>query len=51
MGIAAREHVRHRFAWDQSMESLFGSVYRQAFARRAARGERKPAMALSLADA
>jgi alpha-1,6-mannosyltransferase len=51
MGLAAREHVRHRFAWDQSMESLFGSVYRQAFARRADRHEHKPAMALSLADA
>ena len=52
MGLAAREHVRHRFAWDQSMESLFGSVYRQAFARRAARVERQSAgLALSLADA
>ena len=52
MGLAAREHVRHRFAWDQSMESLFGTVYRHAFARRAARVERQTAsMSLSLADA
>ena len=52
MGLAAREHVRHRFAWEQSMECLFGTVYRQAFARRAASAELQPAgMALSLADA
>ena len=52
MGLVAREHVRHRFAWDQSMESLFGSVYRLAFARRAARAETQPvAIALTLADA
>ena len=37
MGFAAREHVRHRFAWDQSMESLFTSVYPTAFQRAAAR--------------
>jgi alpha-1,6-mannosyltransferase len=52
MGLAAREHVRHRFAWDQSMESLFGSVYRQAFARRAAwAGRQSAAVGLTLADA
>jgi len=52
MGLAAREHVRHRFAWDQSMESLFGSLYPEAFARRPARNEPQAAgMALSLADA
>jgi alpha-1,6-mannosyltransferase len=52
MGLAAREHVRHRFAWEQSMECLFGTVYRQAYARRAASAEVQPAgMALSLADA
>jgi hypothetical protein len=37
MGLAAREHVRHRFAWDQSMEGLFGSLYPKAFHRAAAR--------------
>ena len=36
MGRAAREHVRDRFAWDQSMATLFGSVYPRAFAVRAA---------------
>jgi len=52
MGLAAREHVRHRFAWDQSMESLFGTVYPNAFARRAARVERRAAqISLTLADA
>jgi alpha-1,6-mannosyltransferase len=52
MGLAAREHVRHRFSWDQSMETLFGAVYPQAFARRTVRAETKPAgLALTLADA
>lgn len=52
MGLAAREHVRHRFAWDQSMESLFGNVYPNAFARRAAWVERRAVpMPLTLADA
>jgi len=35
MGRVAREHVRDRFAWDQSMATLFGSVYSRAFAVRA----------------
>ena len=37
MGRAGREHVRHRFAWDHSMESLFTSLYPRAFRRAAAR--------------
>jgi len=52
MGLIARDHVRNRFSWDHSMESLFGSVYPDAFARRAARAERRSArLAWSLADA
>ena len=52
MGLAAREHVRHRFAWDQSMESLFGTLYPQALARRAGRVDRRVTrVPLSFADA
>jgi len=52
MGLAAREHVRDRFAWGQSMENLFGSVYRQAFARAAERRVLQPtAVGVSLVEA
>jgi alpha-1,6-mannosyltransferase len=52
MGLAAREHVRHRFAWDQSMERLFTSIYPNAFHRAAARAALPPAKILpALADA
>jgi len=43
MGLAAREHVRHRFAWDQSMADLFTSLYPKAFYRAAARAAFAPA--------
>ena len=39
MGLAGREHVRHRFAWEHSMESLFTSLYPKAFRRAAARAD------------
>jgi alpha-1,6-mannosyltransferase len=52
MGLAARDHVRQRFAWDQSMESLFTSLYPKAFHHAAARATFAPAKILpSLVDA
>jgi alpha-1,6-mannosyltransferase len=44
MGAAARAHGL-QFSWDSSMESLFGRVYPEAFARRAAHSLRAPARA------
>src|SRR4030095_6442237 len=39
MGERARHHAR-QFSWDQSMECLFGRVYRRALSRSADRAER-----------
>jgi alpha-1,6-mannosyltransferase len=38
MSLAAREHVEGRFSWDRTFQALFGTVYPQVFASRAALG-------------
>jgi alpha-1,6-mannosyltransferase len=38
MSLAAREHVEGRFSWDRTFQALFGTVYPQVFAARAALG-------------
>jgi alpha-1,6-mannosyltransferase len=38
MSLAAREHVEGRFSWDRTFQALFGAVYPQVFASRAALG-------------
>jgi len=38
MSLAAREHVEGRFSWDRTFHTLFGTVYPQVFAARAALG-------------
>ena len=41
MGEIAQAHAR-QYSWDRSMQDLFGSIYRTAFARRAERTDRVP---------
>ena len=45
MGEQARAHAL-QFSWDQSMERLFGHVYRDARLRAAARADRAPVVAM-----
>jgi len=44
MAVEARANAL-QFSWDRSMETLFGSVYPSAFARRAGRPLAAPAAA------